>query len=83
MISKKKMYVNIIKKYPLNILKIPQWSYLIIKKKNTSIILFDNKAKIEWERDIPIKRKMKKNHEPQLSANQTLKDKLKKIKFKN
>jgi hypothetical protein len=83
MISKKKMYVNIIKKYPLNILKIPQWSYSITKKKNTSIILFDNKAKIEWERDIPIKRKMKKNHEPQLSANQTLKDKLKKIKFKN
>jgi hypothetical protein len=30
------------------------------KKKNTSIILFDNKAKIEQERDIPIKRKMKK-----------------------
>jgi hypothetical protein len=53
------------------------------KKKNTSIILFDNKAKIEQERDIPIKRKMKKkNHEPQLSANQTLKDKLKKLNLK-
>jgi len=77
------MAMNIIKKYPLNILKIPQWSYSIIKKKNTSIILFDNKAKIEQERDIPIKRKMKKKSWTSIISKSNIEGQTKKIKFKN